>query len=191
MTDEETIAPAEGNNEQELEKASAAGGTSAACGACYSSRCPCCTTASSKRLPTKILEGVKLPGAARLQGRGRHSQAFCTRALSRLSWRNALSKAAPAAQSGATPIPSGARRNCTPKGGTCSSSIVAPVRTLKDDLANRRPCDQNISLVKAATLEEEKRDKVGNISNRNSERSKRTDPAARRASYSRRRFLFC
>lgn len=157
MTDDETIAPAEGSNQpkQDSPAPQVPLAVPAVSAAEKAPATPPTPAEPEKNNFAKILEEVKLPERRDFKGIADTSKtpppetdaAILEEHIIKRS-TEAPAAAAPAADAPQTEAPSQQNER--------SSAIVAPVRTLKDDLQTVVR-EQKISLVHAATLEEEKR----------------------------------
>lgn len=158
MTDEETIAPAEGNNQPKpTELTPQAAPTPPAASAIPK---PAPATPPTPIQPeqnnfAKILEEIKLPERRDFKAIADTPKAEPAQPEAAILEERIIKKSADASAA-ATPTENSPQANGAPQAGERSSSIIAPVRTLKDDLQTVVR-EQKISLVHAASLEEEKR----------------------------------
>lgn len=154
MTDDETTVPAEGNNEpntNDSKKPQVPFVPPAA------SAIPAAPAAEQPKPVqqndfAKILEGVKLPERRDFKASGDIAQPSAPEPEAAILEEHIVKKAAPSKAAAQVVEPAIDEPSTTER----SSAIVAPVRTLKDDLQTVVR-EQKISLVHAATLEEEKR----------------------------------
>lgn len=153
MTEDETIAPAEGNNEPKPEQpAPQPASTPAAAPVVPPTPAPPKSPPADpiKNDIAKILEGIKLPERRDFKGIADIPTALPPEPEAAILEEHIVK----AADGKTTSAPD--QEEPLKNSNERSSSIVAPVRTLKDDLQTVVR-DQKISLVHAATLEEEKK----------------------------------
>jgi hypothetical protein len=154
MTDDETIVPAGGNKEVKTDVASppqAIPVSPAPPTAAPAAPVPSPVSEPAKNDIAKILEEIKLPERRDFKASGDISKASTSEPEPAILEEHIV-KAAP--HNGATAMPTSITEK--PLDPERSSSIVTPMRTLKDDLQTVVR-DQKISLVHAASLEEEKK----------------------------------
>jgi hypothetical protein len=159
MTEDETIVPAEGNNQPKSDTpAPQASSTVPAVSAIPEKAASTPLTPAptpEKNDFTKILEEVKLPERRDFKAIADTPKAEPAEPGVAILEEHIIKRSADA-PAAAMPAPNPPQVDEAPQAGERSSSIIAPFRTLKDDLQTVVR-EQKISLVHAATLEEEKK----------------------------------